>query len=100
MLTISVFQINLAWQRPQDDGLFDSVGQGMVDQLDAYARSIGAHNDYIYLDYAYETQNPLASYGPENLAKIRAAAAKYDPQGVFQYMVPGGYKINAMGGQS
>lgn len=39
-------------------------------------------------------KDPLASYGPENVAKIRAAATKYDPKQVFQKRVPGGFKIS------
>jgi hypothetical protein len=39
-------------------------------------------------------QDPLSSYGPDNVAKIRAAAKKYDPKQVFQTRVPGGFKIS------
>jgi hypothetical protein len=46
------------------------------------------------LDYADITQDPLASYGAENVKKMKAAAKKYDPQGVFQNLVPGGFKIS------
>lgn len=34
------------------------------------------------------------SYGAENVAKMRAAAKKYDPEQVFQIRVPGGFKIS------
>jgi hypothetical protein len=50
--------------------------------------------DWKYLNYAHPTQNPLASYGPRNVAKIKAAAVRYDPKGVFQTRLPGGYKIS------
>lgn len=40
------------------------------------------------------TQDPLASYGPESVKKMKAAAKKYDPFGVFQKLVPGGFKIS------
>ena len=36
---------------------------------------------------------PLESYGKANVQLLRNVSAKYDPQGVFQYMVPGGFKI-------
>lgn len=39
-------------------------------------------------------QDPLRSYGVENVAKIRAAAKKYDPKSFFQTRVPGGFKIS------
>jgi hypothetical protein len=30
----------------------------------------------------------------ENVEKMKAAAKKYDPSGVFQKLVPGGFKIS------
>jgi hypothetical protein len=48
----------------------------------------------LYLDYADTTQDPLKSYGSENVEKMKAAAKKYDPFGVFQDLVPGGFKIS------
>jgi len=47
-----------------------------------------------YLNYANPIQNPLASYGAKNVAKIKAAAKKYDPKGFFQKRMPGGWKIS------
>lgn len=45
---------------------------------------------------ADRVKDPLASYGAENVAKIRAAAAKYDPRQIFQTRVPGGFKISSV----
>jgi len=47
-----------------------------------------------YLNYADHSQAVLESYGAENVQKIRDAAAAYDPTGVFQTLVPGGFKIS------
>ena len=92
-----MFQANYAWKDPKDDALFDSIGQSTIDQLSKYAKSIHQDNEYIYLDYAYKTQNPLRSYGADNVALLRSAAKKYDPTGVFQKLVPGGFKLASAG---
>lgn len=63
-----------------------------------YAESIDAAVDWVYINYAYEQQNPLASYGADNVAKIQAAALKYDPSGVFQTIAPGGFKVTRTNG--
>jgi len=84
----------MSWQGAEQDALFQQAGADLVDRIRAYAVSIGADNPYLYLDYADITQDPLASYGAENVKKMRAAAKKYDPQGVFQNLVPGGFKIS------
>ena len=49
---------------------------------------------WVYLNYADQSQDPLTSYGVENVKKIRDVAAKYDPEQVFQKLCPGGFKIS------
>jgi FAD/FMN-containing dehydrogenase len=63
--------------------------------LRTYARSIGADNEYVYLNYADRTQNPLRGYGDENVEYMRRVAREYDPTEVFQHQVPGGFKVSA-----
>lgn len=65
-----------------------------VKNVEDYAKSVGSDVDWKYLNYAHDTQDPLASYGAENVELIRAAAEKYDPEGVFQSRIPGGFKIS------
>ncbi|KAM0548804.1 hypothetical protein ACHAPJ_009660 [Fusarium lateritium] len=47
-----------------------------------------------YLNYADFTQDPLSTYGTENVKFIRKVAKKYDPKGVFQTRMPHGFKIS------
>lgn len=57
------------------------------------AREMGMLHEFVYLNYANQDQDPISTYGRENVASLRAAAAKYDPRGVFQRQVPGGFKL-------
>lgn len=91
---IVVYEPYFAWEDPSEDELFESHAQKLRDDLSTYAASVDAENPFIYLDYADISQRPLESYGVENVAKIQDAAAKYDPEGVFQHMMPGGFKIS------
>ncbi|KAI0377412.1 FAD-binding domain-containing protein [Hypomontagnella monticulosa] len=59
-----------------------------------YSVDLGGSMDWVYLNYADPTQDPLKSYGEENVAYIRKVASKYDPTGVFQTRMPGGFKIS------
>lgn len=93
----AVWQTYLAWQESSQDELFESFGDSFIKDLKEYAVSIGADNPFVYLDYAYKTQDPLASYGKKNYEHIKAMAEKYDPLRVFQTMVPGGFKISKAG---
>lgn len=65
-----------------------------VEGVAEFARSVGAEVEWRFLNYADGEQDPLGSYGPENFELIRAAAEKYDPAGVFQTRVPGGFKFS------
>ncbi len=69
------------------------IYQSAIDEVEAYAKSVDGDVGFRYLNYCHSTQDPLASYGEESIRKIREAAAKYDPSGIFQTRVPGGFKI-------
>lgn len=89
-----LYEPYLRWQGSDQDDLFNGQARFLREEISSYAKSIGADNPWIYLNYADVDQHPLESYGAENVERIRAAAKKYDPQGVFQDMMPGGFKIS------
>ncbi|KAF2715752.1 FAD binding domain-containing protein [Pleomassaria siparia CBS 279.74] len=89
-----VYQPYLSWEGSEQDALFQSQGAYLVDEIKQFAASIGATVEYLYLNYADITQDPLASYGKENVKKLKAVGSKYDPSGVFQNLVPGGFKLS------
>lgn len=75
-----------------------AVAQAELNQFTAQvkeiSRSMDGAMDFVYLNYAYPLQNPLGTYGPENIQHIRDVAAAYDRDEVFQKRVPGGFKIS------
>lgn len=90
-ISASVKTAGLAeWVRPKVRAIADEVA--------AYASSSIQDGvmPWQHLNYAAADQDPLSSYGANNVAKMRAAAEKYDPQGVFQRLCPGGFKISAI----
>lgn len=93
----TVFLCDLSWTNAKDDALFQEISSTTITEINNYAKSIQRDNEYIYLDYADKSQNPLRSYGSDNLRKLRRIAREYDPKEVFQTMVPGGFKLAAAG---
>ncbi|PYI01314.1 FAD-binding domain-containing protein [Aspergillus sclerotiicarbonarius CBS 121057] len=83
-----------SWDNQDDDALFCRLGESILEELNEFAKSIGADNEFVYLNYADKSQNPLKSYGEENIEFISRVAKQYDPDGVFQVQVPGGFKIS------
>ncbi|KAK8066073.1 hypothetical protein PG997_012820 [Apiospora hydei] len=49
-----------------------------------------------YLNYADKAQDPLQSYGADNVAFLRGVAAKYDPEGILRRRMPGGSRYQRM----
>lgn len=83
-----------SWANEADDALFRDAITSHIAEINAFAASIGKDNPWIYTNYADISQNPIAQYGADNVAKIKAAAAKYDPNAVFQNLMPGGFKVS------
>jgi hypothetical protein len=54
---------------------------------------------YKYSNYSSRDQDPLASYGEENLGKLKEIAGRYDPEGVFQVLQNGGWLVSRAGKQ-
>lgn len=52
-----------------------------------------AWHPYVYLNYAAKEQEALASYGKENLERMRAVARDSDLEDVFQELISGGHKL-------
>ncbi|KAJ5740862.1 hypothetical protein N7493_000734 [Penicillium malachiteum] len=88
-----VYLLFLSWDDSRDDSLIRYAGSQIIAQVRAYAESIGQDHPYLYLNYADKSQNPLRGYGEENFNKILRVAKKYDPTGVFQTQMPGGFKV-------
>ncbi|KAK7977182.1 hypothetical protein PG988_004672 [Apiospora saccharicola] len=85
--------VAVAWGQATDDALVDRVTREVVGQIDAAAQRLGQHNRYKFLNYAAPWQDVVGGYGPQSQARLRQASKVYDPRGVFQKKVPGGFKV-------
>ena len=65
----------------------------IVDGVEAVTKKNGTYLDFKYSNYSFRDQNPLASYGAENLQKLTSIAKSYDLEGAFQTLQNGGWQI-------
>lgn len=86
--------VTASWSDPADDDVVNSVGQKLIEDVDAASKASGVFHSFKYLNYAAKWQDPIGGYGPENVAKLKAASKKYDPFRIFQKAVPGGFKLS------
>ncbi|KAK5992201.1 FAD-dependent monooxygenase sdcF [Cladobotryum mycophilum] len=84
----------IAVESPEYEAIVRRKAAAMKSCLEQYAISINALVPWQYLNYADPSQNPLKSYGQQNLQFLRSVSRKYDPNGVFQNQVPGGFKLS------
>lgn len=85
--------ISAQWSSALDDDRINAAVKTVFAQTDDYASRNNLTNRWIYLNYAAGFQDPIAGYGPRNKARLQAISRVYDPEGLFQKGVPGGYKL-------
>ena len=62
-------------------------------QANQRAEDLGFKRYYLALTYADVWQDPIGSYGAESMKDMIGVSREYDPSGVFQRQVPGGFKL-------
>ncbi|KAI0521296.1 FAD-binding domain-containing protein [Xylaria bambusicola] len=89
-----LFQVIVIMKTEEQHAFAYAQAKGYVESLKEFAQSIeGGLFRWLYMNYADKSQDVLTSYGPENVKKMREAANHYDPDGVFQKLCPGGWKL-------
>lgn len=89
-----LIHILVTWSGTADDDKVQTFASRVLSRIKAEAVTQGAQNDYVYMNYASQFQDVIASYGEDNRARLVEIAAKYDPTGVFQTLQPGGFKLS------
>ena len=87
--------LTYSWNLQTGDEQMKIAAQEFIKEVDALSQTAGLFHPFKYLNYAAEFQNPINSMNSETLEFMRKVSAKYDPSGVFQSLVPGGFKIRA-----
>ena len=62
-------------------------------ELIELAQKKGIYNEWIYLNYASQWQDPIKGYGEDEVAFLRSVSREYDPDLVHQKAVPGGFEL-------
>lgn len=88
-----IVNITPKWNDTAFDAEIFARTQKFVEDAEQLAKDMDCWHKYVYLNYAAKEQGVLATYGEENLERMRAVAREYDPEGVFQKLLPGGHKL-------
>lgn len=92
-LTSTVLLISALWTNSSSSDTIYRKGRDAFTAVKTVAEQKRVLRKFEYLNYAGPHQSPLASYGADSLNFLRQVSKKYDPTGVFQSKVPGGFKL-------
>ncbi|KXL42586.1 hypothetical protein M433DRAFT_156085 [Acidomyces richmondensis BFW] len=90
-----ILLVSALWPELADDDAVHTKAVEMMTKVRARAVRMGMLKRFVYGNYADWSQLPIESYGKENVEFLRKVSAKYDPDGVFQKKVTGGFKLPA-----
>ncbi|RVD87908.1 uncharacterized protein DFL_002111 [Arthrobotrys flagrans] len=91
--TMAIINLTHQWVNAADDDAIIASLNDVLSRSIALAKSMNLYHQYFYLNYARKQDNPIGSYGTASVNRLKAASKFYDPRGVFQCRVPGGFKI-------
>lgn len=81
------------WDKKEDDDKIATVMRGVLEDIRNDSKERGTAVPFEFLNYASQFQDPIRSYGEDNKQKLQEVSKKYDPEGMFQKGVPGGFKL-------
>jgi hypothetical protein len=81
------------WKHKTDDDAVISFKKAAFEKIKKVAKENGTLIPYVYMTYAFTHQDPITSYGVSNKNKMQEVSKEYDPEGIFQTSVPGGFKL-------
>ncbi|KAL4962379.1 uncharacterized protein BDV14DRAFT_178507 [Aspergillus stella-maris] len=82
------------WEKASDDETIHQFLDEFFDTVAQEAESRDFENKFIYMNYASQFQDVISSYGEGNKARLQEIASKYDPEGVYQSLQPGHFKLD------
>lgn len=88
-----VVELTAGWDKASDSVRARRQIQRIFDSHVKVLKKEGVFDEWQYLNYADILQDPIGSYGKEKVKALRTASRKYDPAGLFQKGVPGGFKL-------
>ncbi|OCK73798.1 6-hydroxy-D-nicotine oxidase [Lepidopterella palustris CBS 459.81] len=91
------FLVMADWKNAKDEELVRKSVRKILDTAEEVSKKNGTYLPFVYSNYASRDQDPLVSYGTENLQKLKDIAKKYDADSVFQNLQNGGWLVSKSG---
>jgi hypothetical protein len=83
----------IRWSKAEDDNIMHQFGEKVLKRAVEEAKEMGLYRRYVYQNYAAASQDVFGGYGEENWQRLLEIQRRYDPEGVFSRLQPGGFKL-------
>jgi hypothetical protein len=90
---MTVMLLSALWPNSTYDEVVEKTAEKMTKDIACIAAEMGLLHKFQYINYADPSQDPIGSYGTANVEYLRQVSRRYDPTGVWQRQVPGGFKL-------
>lgn len=95
-LTCTGWTTLIDWDNEEDDDLVRSVSINFTEEWKKLGEELGVYLPFEYMNDASRDQNPLTTYGSENVAKLLQIPQKYDKEQVFQTLQNDGFLLSKL----
>ena len=85
--------INPTWNLAEDDERIHKAVEDLLVTFRELASAKGLLHRYVFTNYAYQREDLFKGYGEDGLKRLKETSKKFDPDGIFQTAVPGGFKL-------
>lgn len=79
---------------PEQEAYLQRAMGRLTETIEEYMIEKGGYTQWRYLNYVDSSQDPLKSYGEDNVRLMKEVAAQYDPDRFFQERVSSGFKVS------
>lgn len=86
--------LNPTWALPEDDNRVTTEVTKLLAKFRELASEKSLLHPYIFTNYAYKADDIFKGYSEESTRKLKEVSKKWDPEGIFQTGVPGGFKLS------
>lgn len=83
----------VSWDGSEDTGVVEEFLRSVNEEIEGMLGERGLLLRYLYLNDSDKDQPVFEGYGRENVERLQAIRERYDPQGVFTDLMPGGFKL-------
>ena len=84
------------WLHKKDDEVARSASITTTKRWRELSHERGLDTNFTYMNYASRDENPHASYGEENVQRLKKVVLKYDLTQVFQRLQNSGFLLSKL----